>query len=158
MNSQRILLRIGALSAILIVLAPMPNAPTYAASKPDGQSIVGKWVRESTMPSFIFQEDGTMRVEQAGKRLVTAKYRTDTSKTPHHLDLFDFDNREYTAGANEMAGIFELEGTQRMKMETGKATARPQQFGELAQSGTRVGAAPSSPSIVGEWKQDSVIV
>src|ERR1700742_602885 len=105
---------------VLFVLSVsnMPNTPTYAASTPGGQSIVGKWVRESNMPSFVFQEDGTMRVEQGGKRLFTAKYRADTSKTPHHLDLFDFDNREFTGGANEMAGIFQLEGTQRMKMET----------------------------------------
>jgi len=117
-------------------------------------SIVGEWLRQSKSPVFIFEADGTVRIDAQPKSM-TGKYRVDYTKSPHHLDLSEIEPRDETLKEG-LSGIFQFESDGRLKFELvpGKVSQRPPQFTENADLAVRIGGtATETSSIVGKWQK-----
>lgn len=100
--------------------SPATSSADKSAAHP---SITGNWV--GTVPngskiSFTFKDDQTVvwsDVESGFPITVHAKYRTDYTAKPHHIDIFDCDQLDRIPKGETLFGLFEFKGDSRLKMD-----------------------------------------
>jgi uncharacterized protein (TIGR03067 family) len=137
----------------------MPTARS-ASSQPNKpiafkRAIVGEWKQVFEGSRLTFESGGRLRAtEKAGN--FTGKYRIDTTKSPAHIDMFEFESAEHGGQDKVILGIFQIEGN-RLKLEFTDKAERPTSFGEDCTTATRIGEGADG-SIVGTWEKELGIV
>jgi uncharacterized protein (TIGR03067 family) len=106
---------------------------------------------------LVFDADGTVRFQE-NEQLSSAKYRVDYTKTPHQIDIFEFDNPEVAPKDAVLVGIFDFDADGHLKINLSKdekKNDRPQNFGDGGEIAVRTSRAPggseAEASIVGAW-------
>lgn len=111
-----------------------PSRASSPSTKESANPIRGDWTfmaPDGTKVSFSFKEDGTVLwvVEEAQyAKTMIAKYRVDTSATPHVVEIFDLEETEMKG--HVLHGIFELQSDGRLKLDLSQEENQAPRFTE----------------------------